>query len=474
MSSIDETQFTTKTRKRVFGTGYKPSSSYVSYQDPSREPIFSSAEGPEMCDAQITVSEGHPLWSVLQDYKGSIKPDVGGDFLTTRWSSIIDKTVYIASYKDWYDRIWECEGPFIPSIHSAYGTAFEGWGYITADTDLTALAAKFPAVSHSDAELLAFGTSAIARTRPDISPANVTQFLVELKRDGIPFKQKLSRERLREILKKFSREDAKVARHSVKDGSDLFLENTFGLAPMVSDLKSFVEVAVKGNSVLDNLLANNGKTIRRRYHFPDEDLSTTVGGRAGAEQFGFLNQYQFSNQHYFENGGDFHRPIYSYFWDVNTNRKVWFSGAYRVYMPPDMEPVSRLRSVVDHLRWDYGVELNISTMWNLAPWSWLIDWELNLGDLITNLSKWSSDALLLQYGYVMENTKSTYIVSPQSGQRWENALGAQEPNTTLAGMGIRVHRKRRIRATPYGFGLTYGELSANQKAILAAIGITRF
>jgi len=296
------------------------------------------------------------------------------------------------------------------------------------------------------------------------------QFLVELRRDGIPFAQKLSKVRLDEIIDLFHSKTSSVARSSAKKGADTFLENSFGLQPFVSDLKTFVAMQSKGISTLDNLLANHGKLIRRRYKFPDVNFTTT-DGHAGANQFGFDSQFNWSNEAFFVNYGDFRRPKYNALFDIQTTRKAWFSGAYSVYMPPDMEPVSRLKAAADKLRWDYGVGLDIDTVYNLTPWSWLIDWQLNLGDLITNVAKWSDDAVVLQYGYMMEETKTHYVVSPVEGSQFTPGTA---PHTRCPDMGIKVHRKRRIRATPYGFGKTYGNLSDYQKAILAAIGITRF
>jgi len=476
MSRIDENAFRTKTRQRLIGTGYKPEVLGIAYSGlHSTAPVPWGGTGAEMCDLQVTVSEGHPFWSEFKAAnKGFIKPDLGGDFLTTRWSPQVDKTVYFGSFEDSAHRLWQCEGPVIPSDRDSYGTASEGWGYLTRNTtNLGAYMSKFPAICNTDNELLAYGTTAIARTRPDVSPASVTQFLVELKRDGIPFKRKLSKEELKRLLRKFNEKG--VAKHTSKEASDFFLENQFGLKPFIGDLTSFVKVLHSGNSTLDNLIANSGKTIRRRYSFPDENFSTTKGGRTTGRLFGFshLPDFASTDGQWFVLMDGRPNPLYSHSWDVKTTRKTWFSGSYQIYMPKDMEPVSRLHSIADHLRWDYGVDLNFDTLWNLAPWSWLLDWELNMGDLITNLSRWSQDAVVLRYGYVMQETKTSYIVAPQTAFRDEPAVSVK-PGRLLGSMGVNVHRKRRIRATPYGFGKTFGSLTGNQKSILAAIGITRF
>jgi hypothetical protein len=451
--------------------GFKPHKMWTTYEwDGDRIPEFHEEYGPELCDAQITVSEGHPYWNVIKHSQGKIKPDVGGDFETTRWSTILDRTVYDSAYVDWYGRVWSAHGNMIPSIGAGYGTAFEGWGYIDKNTDPGTLPRKFPALSSSDNELIVAGASAIAKTRPDLSPVNVVQFLVELRRDGIPFASKLSKDVFDKALKRQSRHDATLALRSPRAAADAFLENAFGLQPIISDLKAFRDINTKGLSTLDNLIANHGKTIRRRYDFPITN-ETTIAWHGGAAQFGFDTQFAWSYEGFFEGDlGDFRRPMYNDYFDVQTSKKAWFKGAYSIYMPPDNEPISRLRAAADKLRWDYGVELNLSTLYDLTPWSWLIDWQFNLGDLIRNVDKWSNDAVVLQYGYVMEETKSKYVVSP----RKVVFNGNTAPSRHVPSMGVLAHKKRRIRATPYGFGLVYGDLSDYQKAILAALGITRF
>jgi hypothetical protein len=474
MSRIDENPYKIKTRMRLIPTGYQPRSDAVSYAGlHSTAPITSGAIGDEMCDLQVTVSEGHPFWSSFKDFKG-IKPDIGGDFLTTKWKPFVDKTIYFGSFVDSAHRLWQCQGPIIPSIRDSYGTASEGWGYLTKHTtNLGAYMSKFPAVSSTDNELIALGTTAIARTRPDVSPASVTQFLVELRRDGLPFAKKLSQGELKRLIHEFNKKGA--TKTTSKEAGDFFLEDQFGLKPFISDLQSFVKVLHSGNSTLDNLIKNSGKIIRRSYKFPDENISTTKGARTTGSLFGFshLPDFASTDGQWFTSMDGRPNPLYSHSWDVKTLRKTWFSGAYQIYMPKDMEPVSRLHSIADHLRWDYGLDLNFDTLWNLAPWSWLLDWEVNMGDLITNLSKWSQDAVVLQYGYVMQETKTSYIVAPRSAFLDSPAVDV-EPSRLLPSMGVEVHRKRRIRATPYGFGKSFGSLSGNQKTILAAIGITRF
>jgi len=112
-----------------------------------------------------------------------------------------------------------------------------------------------------------------------------------------------------------------------------------------------------------------------------------------------------------------------------------------------------------------GLSLTPETLWNIAPWSWAVDWFSNTGDVISNLSDWASDGLVMHYGYMMEKTivKDTYNITPSGIQAFPSV-----PNLTLV-----TETKQRIRANPFGFGLSFDGLSTIQKAILAALGISR-
>jgi len=457
----EDNPYRTRVRSRLIPTGFRPWGVGIAYENGFfPQPVnHYEYQGEELCDAQITVSEGHPFWSGVKDTEG-IKPDQGGDFLTTYFQPIVDRGIYSSSSVDWTSshRFWQHSGHLIPNTRNVYEGASIGWGYITRDTNIADLAQAYPAMRDSDETLLARGTTAIARTRPDQSPAQVTQFLVELKRDGVPFLAKLSKKEFENVLSIFK---SRGVKKSPKKASDYFLENQFGLKPFVSDLTAVSRMAMGGNSVLDNLIANSGKLIRRRYSFPHETFSSQRSHSAVHNVFGFPNYYPY-NQY-----------IYGT-WDttpqeIRTKRETWFSGAYRIYMPTDLEPVSRLKASLDKARWDYGLELDFDTMWNLAPWSWLLDWQFNLGDVITNFAKWSDDAVVLHYGYVMQKTVSEYSIAFDG-----SFIEGTKPSVSVPSQGLKVTTKRRLRATPYGFGTSAGSLSLNQKAILAAIGITRF
>jgi hypothetical protein len=104
-------------------------------------------------------------------------------------------------------------------------------------------------------------------------------------------------------------------------------------------------------------------------------------------------------------------------------------------------------------------------LWNLTPWSWVADYFANIGDVMTNVSYFSQDNLLLRYGYIMREEKVT------DEWTWTGLIPGYGSISTSIGAGSVT--KQRLKATPYGFGLSTGGLNTSQWAILVALGIAR-
>jgi peptidoglycan/xylan/chitin deacetylase (PgdA/CDA1 family) len=144
--------------------------------------------------------------------------------------------------------------------------------------------------------------------------------------------------------------------------------------------------------------------------------------------------------------------------------KRYFKGAFTYYLPSDYESRNKVEEAAFYLDKILGLQLTPEVLWNLTPWSWAADWVGNFGDVLANVSDYATDGLVLRYGYMMEHSisKVTYTIPDIP------ALGGR----TLTQTHFREVKKR-VPATPFGFGLTFDSFSTKQKAILAALGITK-
>lgn len=353
---------------------------------------------------QYTESEGHRVSKL-----GHTLEDIGGNFHTFRVKvdSIGRDSIYLPhSSSTWRD------GPLWTSP-------------LLYDLTTKGLPRNYQVVQYGvpDTFLVAHGTTAISRTAPTSPVASAAQFIGEL-REGLP----------------------RLPGTSGRPGGE-YLNIEFGIKPLINDVNSFLDATANSTKILQQLERDSGKVVRRRYNFKttkdvyeDVLLSQNLGGQ-------HLNAYFFS-------AGKLTRTI-------TKHRSVWFSGAYTYYLPPE-GTISRRLSELNKL---YGIRFDLNTIYQLSPYSWLVDWETSLGDVFQNLSLFSNDGLLLRHGYIM--CRSHYDVT----ETWEGGLklspNVYTPSTLKSHYTVEV--KQRLKATPYGFGLSLSSLSGRQLSILAAL-----
>jgi hypothetical protein len=146
-------------------------------------------------------------------------------------------------------------------------------------------------------------------------------------------------------------------------------------------------------------------------------------------------------------------------------KKTWFAGEFRYHYPPvTASVIARMRGWSRQI---LGVDITPGTLWDMTPWTWLLDWFANIGDILSNISAISQDNLAMRYGYLMQEA-TRKLVHTHYGVT--TPYGSIPP--TFSGTAIYTG-KTRMGASPYGFGLKWTELSPRQLAILTAIGITR-
>lgn len=395
---------------------------------PSNSDVFYDL-GTPIPGTQITVSEGHQ-WPPP---KGSLA-DRGGEFFTQKRYAIVDKTIHEMHLKENFytqpGNIWtgtlvtDQYSPMYPMYPYTYGTSV------------------WPALMHSsNAVLDAWGAKAIAMCKPTNSVADVAVALGEILKEGLPSLPGAQTWKSR----------AKLS----KDAGGEYLNITFGWLPLVNEIRSVADAVSRADEILAQYERDSGKVVRRRLEFPLEESSVSQVLKTDATPYGPLSSRFQQN----EKKGTLIRTV-----EKSTRR--WFSGAFTYYLPSGYD--SRERQVRQALlaKKLLGLSLTPDTLWNLAPWSWAIDWFTNTGDVISNLTDMATDGLVLRYGYIMEHTlhKVTYTLEGHSYQ-----MSSAHP----APMSFVTETKIRRKANPFGFGVTWSGLSPRQLAILAALGLSR-
>lgn len=367
--------------------------------------------------SQVTVSENHPSWRRNKAHSG----DVGGPFSTTRTYATLTGG----------DANFTCSADLGTFIRT---TKYSGC-LMPVNFALT-----FPTTTiSSDLALNGWGTKAIAGCKPTNIFVDLSASLAELAREGRP-KMDVSRWK------------------SVVDGARKtagnYLSSEFGWKPVISDISNVMIARERARAAIRQYVRDSGRTVRRQYDFGVQESTQITTVATDVLPSARVSTAEMT-EHFTPRG------------NVIRERKTlvhrWFSGAFTYHLPLD----DSLRGFLSESDLqDEGLvnfDLTPETLWNVAPWSWAVDWIVPVGDYISNLQDWSKDGLVMRYGYVMEHVKVSDTYTHVGGK-----------NSNEAGVLVLTSEsKKRVRANPFGFGLTWDGLSPRQLAIVTALGISR-
>jgi hypothetical protein len=383
---------------------------------------------------QTTVSEGHP-WHSRQRGSG----DIGGDFTTTK-SYVVGDAGGRRHYR-WTIGPWDVK-PY------QNAELFELDAQTVAVDPTTFSWPTFPNAADyasSEAKLAQMGATAVARCSPTNPVSEASVFLGELVKDGLP------------SIPGLKAWENKLA--ILRSAGDEFLNAVFGWAPLVSDVKSTSKAIRHATAVMRQFERDSGRVVRRRYNFPIDrtrytmqKVRSNVPPYYGPVTSGSIGQYFGSGDVYV---------------DTQVSKSTWFSGAFTYYAPSGFGVSKGMDSAAAEAQRVFGLELTPETLWNLAPWSWAVDWVSNAGDVIHNLSDKIQYGQVMKYGYIME----TIVVQDTYTWRRNSAQSYSGPSDVPALSFVTVTKKRR-RANPFGFGISWDGLSPIQNAILAALGLS--
>lgn len=294
-------------------------------------------------------------------------------------------------------------------------------------------------------EISSWGPVAWNKYKPGKPGADLALFIAEIK--DTPRMLQTTCRGFRDLFKELGGFSSK---RSIRKSANHYMNTQFGWKPFLSDLRKFYTTWKTLDRQINQIIRDNGQWIKRG---------------------GVLNELQESEKTYEQMGQTSHWPTLDtrMWFDYpnsgytkvyrETYQKIWFSGRFR-YWIPDVGSVRWRRKAARLL---YGGSVNPALIWEATPWSWLIDWFSNVGDVFANLDNNLADNLTAKYAYLMGHTRTTWRIESQ-------LLAGQEH---LATWVYNLERKVREDANPFGFGLTWGDLTTRQWSILSALSLSR-
>lgn len=371
-------------------------------------------------NGQVTDSEGHARLP-NGGWAG------GGPFSTVRctlsdfptsYSSKVDKTGEPVSYSG------SCYCPIPDTLLTPFSGGFGSGG------------------GASDSDLNAAGATAISICGPTNPAANAAVAIGEVLKDGLPALPGVHTwQRKASILK--------------AAGSE-YLNAVFGYLPLIDEVKEVGSSARFARDILSQHEQGMGKNTRREFVFPVESEFHEVVESAGTgAEIGEGTRYRSKTK------------LGVLTKSTKVDRKRWFSGCFTYAVPNQGDSWRNLMGYGSEADKLFGTTLTPDVLWELAPWSWAVDWFSNMGDVINNFTQFKLNGQVMRYGYIMETVETTITYSLD----FCGLVGAEDkPGPRSV---VKTTSKTRTPANPFGFGLTWDGLSPTQLLIAAAIGITR-
>jgi hypothetical protein len=283
--------------------------------------------------------------------------------------------------------------------------------------------------------------------------------LIELLRGDIP-----------SVLKNF--QEMMAGMRTVRNllGSD-FLNITFGWTPLIQEYANLIKVGMN----LERVIYYESFRRKRQWDGPTASTSTTPGVTVNHLNAPYSSAYR----HLLPS--DQIGPSVGYGLSYESELRTVESEDYHFSSRyTGIAKASRRAESFSDQAMDVSKRLGLvddpQMLWDLTPYSWLVDWFTTMGDSISNANVYSPMRGKYDIDYAYLTTQRTQDVQgtllrvvPVSFTEYIKSVRMTQSTSSA----ISVTRWR-DRATPFGFGTQLGSLSGSQYAILVALGLAQF
>lgn len=328
---------------------------------------------------------------------------------------------------------------------------YENTGALSWRPDLSLL----PALP-SDAKALAYASKTIRGIVPTAPEIDLIAFVGEQKDAPRMFKA------------------ANYVPRSRKELGSAYLNYVFGVSPSISDIQTIAETVVNAKPILKGYVNNERRSVRRSrswtlshefgsqsgsFYYPsDSDVSwaTPVGsvvlnGRAPRAITGYMTPTVCVNRT----------------WSSHVRMKAF--GTWMYFIPRPQGFMGRLNRYSKQAERLLGDGLSPSAVWEWTRYSWLVDWFVDIGGLLRYQQAVAGNQLVAsRMGYsLIREMSGTASLSFRQDQQYRGAGGGTTVNASFD-----YFEHRRKAGGPYSLVQPWN-LSGNQAAVVAAIGISR-
>lgn len=253
--------------------------------------------------------------------------------------------------------------------------------------------------------------------------------------------------------------------NTTKASAEEYLNYVFGIVPTINDIANLIAEFNSTTETLLRIAQSSGHGVRRRMQFEipsqlesfsEADLDFN-GGMTAGPIFGS----NFSSNTPF---GGYTRSTLT----MGVSREVRVSFSFSRFLPVTSGLLPAAQKFMQDWNLVLGSNPTPARIWELIPFSWLVDWFLQIQRSLDLLDKVSDDSLVINYGYV--TGKTVMFARQNSVVAFLPAYASFSNVSTL----YRSEMFERVRANPFGFiAPDSPEFTPLRIGILAALGLTR-
>jgi hypothetical protein len=312
--------------------------------------------------------------------------------------------------------------------------------------------------------LTGYDTKAWDYLKPKVTRASLAQFIYELK--DLPGQLETTANLFADTWRAYGGSRSTILMHPNLVAEN-FLNHEFGWAPFIGDLIQLGKLFWWSNEYIAQTIKDNNTWMRRTRVLEETETigeifkgpgSATMPSSSDFRLAGALRDFSFNG---FTTKGSCtiteHKTV-----------RVWATGSFKYYRPEfdlTREDAQSAWGAMQRRLTLYGLRINPTVLWKITPWSWAVDWFTQVGKFIEHHDEFITDGIVSRYLYIMKSIKR-YVTKTSVLNAWSGPRTYQWVRTLET-------KQRKVADSPYGFDLTWDNLSARQYAILGAIGITR-
>jgi hypothetical protein len=295
----------------------------------------------------------------------------------------------------------------------------------------------------------ATANSFFAATAPERATAHILTTVVELMRGDIPG-----------ILKNYRRAlfDYQSKTRSLRYAGNEYLNIQFGWQPLITEYVNAISVLMN----IDRMVYAESNRRKRIWDGP----STTSRLDNGLRSLSYDPIPAGTGEKFKVTTGtpDLAHPIRTLSVTKSLVKEDYkFSARYSSLVKPNSRSIGFAEKAEETLR-AIGLVDDPSLVWELTPWSWLIDWCANIGTSLVNAHTLSPLSGRHSVDYAYFTTQLTELVEEEiSSIVVDDAGWVRNTHTVVRPRSYYSTVSRtRSRATPFGFGTQLGSISAQQ------------